>query len=278
MFKLFSYVWNQFREYLVLVSLVIISLTLLTQNNNSQVQKVRAVAFSSFAAVTSVFYDLFNITQLKNENSILRQLNAEMMIQLSMLREQGILNSELKGMLALKDTSTLPIIPATIVSKSLSITQNTITINAGKKEGIKPGMPVISYRGLVGIIQSCSDNFSIARTLKNVDLKLTVKNEKNRLNGIMKWDGEKLMIVDVPRTFDFDIGDRIITSEISSIIPVPIPVGIVSKIEEEKTGILNLIHIKPFEEVQSVENVFILMMLENAEKNNLELNFYNNEN
>jgi rod shape-determining protein MreC len=275
MFKLFSNVWNQFKEYLVLISLVIISLSLLTQNNNSQVQKVRALAFGSFAAVTSVFYDVFNITQLKNENVVLRRLNAEMMMQLSMLREQGILNRELKGMLGFKDSSSLPLTPATIVSKSLSITQNTITINAGKTEGLKPGMPVISYRGLVGIIQSCSENFSIARTLKNVDLKLTVKNEKNRLNGILKWDGEKLMIVDVPRTYDFDVGDRIITSEISSIIPVPIPVGIVSKIEDDKTGLLNLIHIKPFEEVLSVENVFILMIVENAEKNNLELNFYN---
>ncbi len=275
MFKLLSNVWNQFKEYVVLVILVIISLSLLTQNNNPQVQKVRAVAFGSFATVTSVFYDLFNITQLKNENSALRQVNAELMMQLSMLREQGILNRELKGMLELKDTISFPLIPATIVSKSLSITQNTITINKGKSEGIKPGMPVLSYRGLVGIIQSCSENFSIARTIKNVDLKLTVKNEKNRLNGIMKWDGEKLVIVDVPRTFDFDLGDRIITSEISSIIPVPIPVGIVSNIEEEKTGILNLIHIKPFEEVLSVENVFILMMLGNVEKNNLELNFYN---
>lgn len=275
MFKLLSNVWNQFKEYVVLVILIILSLSLLTQNNNKQVQKVRAVAFGSFATVTSVFYDLFNITQLKNENSALRQVNAELMMQLSMLREQGILNRELKGMLELKDTISFPLIPATIVSKSLSITQNTITINKGLREGIKPGMPVLSYRGLVGIIQSCSENFSIARTIKNVDLKLTVKNEKNRLNGIMKWDGEKLVIVDVPRTFDFDLGDRIITSEISSIIPVPIPVGIVSNIEEEKTGILNLIHIKPFEEVLSVENVFILMMLGNVEKNNLELNFYN---
>jgi len=275
MFKLFSNVWNQFREYLVLVSLVIISLSLLTQNNNPQVQKVRAVAFGSFATVTSVFYDVFNITQLKNENLTLRQVNAEMMIQLSMLREQGILNRELKGMLGIEDTTSLPLMPTTIVSKSLSITQNTITINAGNNEGIKPGMPVLSYRGLVGIIQTCSENFSIARTIKNVDLKLTVKNENKRLNGIMKWDGEKLVIVDVPRTFDFDVGDRIVTSEISSIIPVPIPVGIVSNIEEDKTGLLNLIHIKPFEEVLSVENVFILMMVGNTEKNNLELNFYN---
>jgi len=277
MFKLLSNVWNQFREYLVLITLVIISLSLLTQNNNPQIQKVRAVAFGSFATVTSLFYDLFNITQLKNENKVLRKLNAEMMIHLSMLREYGILNRELKGMLGFKDTTSLPIIPGNIVSKSLSITQNTITINVGTNEGIKPGMPVISYRGLVGIIQTCSENFSIARTLKNVDLKLTVKNETKRLNGIMKWNGEKLVIVDVPRTYDFDVGDRIVTSEISSIIPVPIPVGIVSNIEEDKTGLLNLIQITAFEEVLSVENIFILMIVENDEKNNLELNFYNRQ-
>ena len=275
MFRFLSYVWNRFKEYFILTLLVILSLTLLTQNNNPQVQKVRAIAFGSFASVSSIFYDLFNITQLKNENKILRQINAELMLQLSTLREQGILNRELTGMLGYKDTSSLPLTPATIVSKSLSITQNTITINEGTLKGIKPGMPVISYKGLVGIIQTCSDNFSIARTLKNVDLKLTVKNEKNRLNGIMKWDGEKLMIVDVPKTYDFDIGDRIVTSEMSSIIPVPIPVGIVSKIEEERTGILNLIHVTPFEEVMTVEHVFVLMIVDNYEKNNLELNFHN---
>ncbi len=198
MFKLLSYVWDNFKEYLVLILLVIISLSLLTQNNNPQIQKVRAFAFGSFASVSSVFYDAFNITQLKKENSILRKTNAELMIQVSMLREQGILNRELKGMLGMKDTTSLPLFPATIVSKSLSVTQNTITINAGLIDGIKPGMPVLSYRGLVGIVQTCSEDFSIARTLKNVDLKLAVKNEKNRLNGILKWDGEKLMIVDVP--------------------------------------------------------------------------------
>ena len=275
MFRFISYVWNRFKEYLILLVLVIVSFTLLTQNNNPQVQKVRAVAFGSFAAVTSVFYDLFNITQLKNENKNLRKTNAELMIQLSELREQGILNRELKGMLGYKDTTSLPIIPATVVSRSLSLTQNSITIDAGTKKGIKPGMPVISYKGLIGIIQTCSDGFSIARTLKNVDLKITVKNEKNRQNGIMKWDGEKLMIVDVPKAYDFDVGDRIVTSEISSIIPVPVPVGIVSKVEEEQTGLLNRIVINPFEEVLTVEHVFIIKLIENDEKNNLELNFYN---
>lgn len=275
MLRLLSNIWSNFKEYLILILLIILSLILLTNNSSSQVQKVRAFAFGSFATVSSVFYDLFNIAQLKNENQNLRETNAEFMLQLSRLREQGILNRELKGMLSFADTSSLPLFPATIVSKSLSQTQNIITLNIGTNEGIKPGMSVISYKGMVGVIQSCSEKFSIARTLKNVDLKITVKNEKNRLNGIMKWDGEKLIIVDVPRTYDFDIGDRIVTSELSSIIPVPIPVGVVANVEQERTGLLNIIQVKPFEEVLAVEHVFIVKMVENVEKKNLELNFYN---
>jgi cell shape-determining protein MreC len=56
---------------------------------------------------------------------------------------------------------------------------------------------------------------------------------------------------------------------------VPIPVGVVAKIQETRTGLLNIIQINPFEEVLTVEHVFIIKLIENVEKKNLELNFYN---
>jgi rod shape-determining protein MreC len=275
MFKLLSYVWDNFKEYVVLVILVIVSFVLLTQNNNPQVQKVRAVAFGSFAAITTIVYDLFNTTQIKRENEELRRVNSELMLQVSALREQGILNSKLKELAGFKDTSTLPLIPATVVSRTLSQTQNTITINKGFNNGLKPGMPVMNHLGLVGVINSTSDGFAIARTLKNINLKLTVKNERSRIDGIMIWDGDNLVIINVPKTFDFETGDRIVTSEISSIIPIPIPVGVVSEIISEKTGLLNRIKLTPFVDVLSVEHVFILQLVQSVQKNELELNFYN---
>ena len=91
----------------------------------------------------------------------------------------------------------------------------------------------------------------------------------------MIWDGDNLVIINVPKTFDFEMGDRIVTSEISSIIPVPIPVGVVSEIILEKTGLLNRIRLTPFVDVLSVEHVFILQLVQSVQKNELELNFYN---
>jgi len=277
MVRFLASVWQNFKEYIVLVILLIISLILLSQNNSQGIQKVRSIAFGTFASVTSIFTDIFNISNLKNENENLRRTNAELMLQLSKLREYGIVNDELKGLLSLKDSSNFPLISATVVSKSLTKSQGTITLNAGKNQSVKVGMPVITDKGIVGIIYSISDNYSIARTLTNVDLKITVKNERSRENAIMKWNGDWLVMINVPKTFDIKKGDRIVTSELSSIIPFPLPVGVVYDIGNVEQGIFNEVKVQPFVDFQKVENVFILGLVKSKEIDNIEFNLLKNQ-
>ncbi|MCH8034666.1 MAG: rod shape-determining protein MreC [Bacteroidetes bacterium] len=274
MFRFLSKVWTNFREYIALVLLILLSLIILSQNKNPNVQKIRAIAFGSFATITSVISDIFSVTNLQRENEELRETNAKLMLQVSRLREFGIVNKELKDLLAFKDTTGFPLIPASIVSRSLSMTQNTITLNAGKKDSVLPGMPVINDKGFIGIVNSVAEDFSIARTLKNVDLRLTVMDERSRINGILKWTGEELIIINIPNTFDVETGDRIITSDVSSIVPIPIPVGIVEEFTPGETGVFSYIRVKPFADLTSVENVFILAKVKSKQIDNLELNFY----
>jgi len=275
MIRFFVSVWTNFKEYIVLIILLIISLILLSQNNAAGIQKVRSIAFGTFASVTSVFTDLFNISNLKKENGELRRTNAEMMLQVSKLREHGIINKDLQNLLALKDSTNFPLISASIVSKSLTKSQGTITLNAGKIQSVKVGMPVITDKGLVGIVFSTSDNYSIARTLTNVDLKLTVKSERTRENAVMKWNGDWLVMVNVPKTFNIKKGDRIVTSEISSIVPFPLPVGVVAEFGNVETGIFNEVKIQPFVNFQEIENVFVLGIVKSKEIDNIEFNFLN---
>jgi len=274
MFRFISKIWARFKEYFVLVILILFSLIILSQNQNQNVQKLRAIAFGSFASVTSLLTDLFSVTNLKRENEELRRTNAKLMMQISKLRSYGIVNSELKSLLELKDTSSLPFIPSTVVSRSLSMTQNTITLNAGSNDNVLPGMPVINDQGLIGIIHSVSDDYSIARTINNVDFKLTVMDERSRVNGILKWTGEELVIINIPFTFDVEIGDRIVSSEISSIVPIPIPVGIVSEFKAGESGVFSYIKVKPFVDLTPIENVFILAQVRSKQIDDLELNFY----
>ena len=274
MFRFFSKIWKEYKEYILLILLLVISLITLSLNQKPGVKKVRAIAFGTFASVTSVISDVINTAKVQSENERLMRVNAELMLQVNRLREYGILNEELKGLVGLKDTFNYPLIPATIVSKSLNKSQSTITINVGEGSGIKPGMPVINDLGLIGIVQSISEDYAIARTLKNTDLKLTIKDERSRVDGIMKWNGEDLVIVDVPKTYDIEPGDRIITSDLSSIIPIPIPVGVVVRLSKVETGIFNEVKIKSFVDFVRVENVFVMGIVQSKQKHDLELNFY----
>jgi rod shape-determining protein MreC len=275
MFRFFSNIWINYKEYFILVFLLIIGLILLSLNQKPGVKTVRAVAFGTFASLSSVITDVISVSQLKSDNTRLREKNAELMLQINKLREFGIVNEELKGLIKLKDTVKYPLIPAKIVSKSFSTSQNTVTLIGGSSKGIKPGMPVVNDQGLIGLVYSTSDDFSIARTLHNRDLKITVKDERSRIDGIMKWNGENLVMVDVPKTFDIKPGDRIVTSELSSLISVPIPVGIVLELGKMDVGIFNEVRVKPFVNFSRAENVYVIGIVESKQKNQLELNFFN---
>lgn len=272
--RIFQKLWEDFKEYFILVILLVISLIIISYNQNPAVKNIRSVAFGTFAAVSSVVSDVLNIARLRNENNELRKTNAELMLQVNKLREYGIVNEELRKLLAIKDTSGIPLIPAAVVSRSLNLSQSVLTINAGSREGISPGMPVINDHGLVGMVNSVSEDYAIVRTLKNLDLKLTVKNERSRVDGIMKWNGSNLVIVNVPKTYDVEPGDRIIVSEISSIISLPLPVGVVQNLSKVETGIFNEVKIKPFVDFSEVENLFVVGLVRSLEKNKMELNLH----
>lgn len=274
MLRVFERIWGSFKEYIVLVILLSIGLVTLSFNDSSSIKNVRALAFGSFAVLTSAVPDLINTTKIKSENSRLRERNAELMLQVNKLREYAVTNSELKKLVGFKDTLSYPLIAAKIVSKSFSSSHTTATINAGEEQGVKPGMPVVNDQGMVGIVHTTSKDFSIIRTLENLDLKLTVKDERSRIDGIMKYNGNNLVIIDVPKTYDVEPGDRIVTSDLSSIVSIPIPVGIVKELSKVETGIFNEVKIEPFVDFAKVEFVFVVAIVESKQKNNLELNFY----
>ena len=277
MFRFFSKIWNDYKEYIILVLLLILSLVTLSLNEKPGIKKVHSLAFGAFATTTSVISNVINTAKVESENERLRRVNAELMLQVNKLREFAVVNEQLKRLLEMKDSLDYPLISATVVSKSLTKSQSTITINIGSQDGVKPGMPVINDMGLVGIVNSTSEDYSIARTLKNIDLKITVKDERSRVDGVMKWNGEDLVIINVPKTYDIEPGDRIISSELSSIVPVPIQVGVVLGLTKVEEGIFNEVKIKPYVDFVSVENIFVIGIVESKEKNNLELNFYKRE-
>jgi rod shape-determining protein MreC len=268
--------WDDFKEYVVLVVLLVVSLVLFSFNKNTPIKKARSLAFVSVSYVNSLVSDLFAFTRLRSENDQLRSQNSRLMLEVNKLREYGIVNEELKRLIGFRDSVSYPLIASRIIAKSYSNSQTVFTIDVGESSGVKAGMPVINSLGLLGIVSNVANNYSVVKTLKNRELRLTVKNQRSRCDGLMKWSGDDLVIYDIPKTNDFEVGDRIITSELSSIVPIPIPVGIVKEISKVETGIFKEMKIKPFVDFDRVSNVFVLGIVNSKVVNNFELNFYKN--
>jgi rod shape-determining protein MreC len=270
--NIISSFFQNYKEYIVAALLLIVSLSLVPLNEDPSLRKIKRLSFGSFAVINNLISEFQHIFINESEILRLKKLNAELMLRNNMLREYGLENAELKRLLSLKDTAEYPLIPARVISKLVSRVDGNFIINAGVRDSVSAGMPVINDHGLIGIVIESSDDFSVVRTLSNMNLRLTVKNQRSNTQGILSWNGKELIIKNVPTTADIEIGDRIVISEFSTILPPSIPVGIVVENQSKISGLLSDVIVSPFVDLNSVKNLFVIGIVQSKQVNELELN------
>ncbi len=266
--------FNDFKEYFLLAFLLTISLVLLPLNNNPQVKNLKTFAFGGFAFVNEILNDaehlLIPTSKLEKE----KKLNASLMLRLNLLREYGIENIQLKKMLGYYEQSKFELVTAKIVSRLISLGQGNLIINKGRKDGLSAAMPVVDEYGLAGLLITTTDNFSLVRTLKNSQLKISVKDQRSRANGILEWNGSRFVIRNIPSSADFRVGDRIVTSEFSTLFPPAIPVGVIVRKENSFTGLLSSVVVKEFTRIDDEDFLFVVKFVNNSQIDSLKLNLF----
>ncbi len=272
MFKILRRYLESFKEYIVLIILLLVSLVILSFNQNNQFKKIRSFAFGNIVFITSFVSSFDELLSLKSEVKKLEKLNAELMLKVNRLREYGIENAELKRLIKLKDTTGYPLVPVTIVSKIIPSMPGFFIINAGSADSIQPGMPVINDKGYIGIVTETTENFSFVKTLMSPESRIAVRDERSGVDGILSFENNMLSIKNVPTTYDFRIGDRIVTSVVSTIVPPSIPIGLVSQKQTTIAGLLTNIEVYPFVDFQKVRNCAVLKIVQSKELGDLELN------
>jgi len=268
----FRIIFDRFKEYIVLIIFLVISLTLIPLNENSSVKNMRLFSLGIFAAINS---SLSSITDFTSNTDYVYQLemrNAELMLNINKLRKYGLENEKLTKILQFFQNSKMELIAAKIVSRLVSKISGYLIISKGSNEGVEKGMPVLTDEGLIGIVMDVAQDYSTVRTYENSLFKLAVKNERSNVDGILNWDGRKLVIKNVPTTEDMEVGDRVIVSELSSIIPPSIPIGIIADKESTISGILSNIIVEPYTNIIDLKNVLVLQTVKDNQLDSLELN------
>ena len=260
-----------FKEYFLLLLYLLISILLLSLSDTPQIRAIRSLTISMIGTAEDALGFIPNYFQLRNENRVLREQNLTLSEELIRLREARQENVHLRQLLALKEQSPFTYISASVVGKTLNLLQNTITIDAGRDEGVKPNMPIVTDEGLVGRVISTSPGYAIGQILWNKDFRASAKVERDRVDGILQWDGgEHLSLRNVAKTLDVQVGDVVVTSEYSALYPAGIKIGVVSKTSQAPGALFQTIEISPSVDFSRLEQVFVVVHSPDSERVALE--------
>jgi rod shape-determining protein MreC len=131
-------------------------------------------------------------------------------------------------------------------------------------------MPVVGDGGLVGVVASVNDHYAIVRILYNTDFRASAKSQRTRVDGILAWDGEDLLLTNVAKNLDVVAGDTLITTDYSSTYPPNIRIGIVSEVAEQQGSLFKRVLVTPGVDFVKLEEVFVISYIPDAERSELE--------
>jgi len=239
------------------------------------------VAESSLSKkMTKISAQFFNKEKEIREYFFLREIHDSLLIANERLfRRNLFLTNQLEKInnISLYNTegvNTKFITQTKILRNSWNKKQNFITIQSGKKDSIKSNMGVVnSDNSLVGITYTTTEHFSTIISLINTDLMISAKIKNLGHYGSLIWDGKDpntIQLYDIPKHAKVAIGDTVITSGYSNILPPNINIGVITQYKPEKnTNFLN-ISVSLFADFTNIESVYIINSLWKSEREMIE--------
>jgi rod shape-determining protein MreC len=124
---------------------------------------------------------------------------------------------------------------AEVINNSINRQKNFFTLNKGERQAVKVDMAVTSGNSVAGVIVGCSENYSVAMSLLNLDFKLSARIKSNGYLGSLNWDGRDYhhaILSEIPQHVSVIVGDTIETTGYSAIFPEGVMVGTISDFEK----------------------------------------------
>ncbi len=177
---------------------------------------VGAAVVRGIASVPETIATYFRV---HNENAALRAEVARTRDALTQARIIVRDNRRLRGLLQLREATPDTVATARIVSSSASSTRRFGILNAGRWQGVRPGMPVRGPDGLIGRIVEAGPNS--ARVLLTIDAESVIPVQRigDGLPALAAGRGDGLLDIRSVGTTNARLkpGDRFITSGIGGL-------------------------------------------------------------
>jgi len=194
------------------------------------------------------------------------RVNEELKLKIEALLAE---NAELKGLK--KENETLRIalglglekefklLLAEVIGKDIS--QDTLLINRGLKDGISKSLPVINQqKALVGKIGEVYSNYSKVILISNKESSFDAKIPESDIQGVaMGKENGKLFFDLVPKEKEIKESDLVVTTALGGIFPSGLLVGEIGKVFRSDVEVWQQAEIKPAFDINELETLFIIV-------------------
>jgi rod shape-determining protein MreC len=207
----------RYSNFLVFIALEVAAFMLITFNNAYPRSSIFSTANRVVAWQHEVVSDVCGYFSLRSQNELLAEENVALRNRISVLDSAA-------------ETSMMHYAAAKVVQMTTDELNNYITINRGSKDGIRRGQGVRNSEGVVGIVRTVGQNYSVVLPIINTRSNISCRFAKNDYLGTLKWDGKDsrfAQLADIAAHMVVNPGDTIVTSGLSPVFPEGIPVGIV---------------------------------------------------
>jgi len=168
---------------------------------------------------------------VKQENVALRADRERTRALLMRARTIAYDNRRLRSLLAIRERSTVPVVTARLVSSSASSGRRYALLNAGRWNGVLPGMPVRGPDGLIGRVVETGPNAARILLLSDGDSIVPVRRTRDGMPAIAAGRGDGMIDIRSVNATNvrFNAGDLFVTTGTGGIYAPGVPVARVTK-------------------------------------------------
>ena len=248
---------------LVILFLMALLLMLLNKNQGSTVNSITSAGTGVVvkvvdilvlpAKVVSWVYDFFyEIGTVRKQNVKLSEENKKLKLLKDKYEALEIENKLLTDLLNFATLPDVKYVSAKVVAEESDAFAQAVVAYVGN-EDVKKGDVVLSDKGVVGRIDTVRSSYAKIITLADINSKIPVMIEKNRVRGILSGNNTPFpRLTFVPLDAEVSVGDKIVTSGVSGVFPAGLPIGQVVSVSK------NEIKVKTFALLEKMEYVKIV--------------------
>lgn len=276
--NLFTFIYR-FRAFLLFVILEVLCVFMIVRYNTYQ-----GAAFFNSASiyVGRVLEYQNNVTdyfRLASVNTTLAEENAKLKQEVMRYRTAAVSYSTAAmdtTFIEASDTSKAfpySLLSSRVINNSVRRTNNYLTLASGSKDGIKPGMGVVTSNGVVGRIKTVSRDYATVTSLLHSQMLISAKLKKSNTLGTIKWEGGNYRTAKldyIPLHVKLAVGDTVVTSGFNTVFPEGILIGRVSSVEKEQDNSFFTIEVSLAVDYAQLSYVYVIDDPKKAQREELE--------